>query len=86
MDWKEFFKVFLRNAVITITAATLAIGGFGFLVAGVEGLKNGAAWGLALGLISVPALGGLIFMKYWGDFAGRYSKWHVDNETTGKEN
>ena len=85
MDWKHFFKIMLRNSIISITLAMLILGGIGFLFAGKEGLLNGATWGFIMGAISIPFMAGIIYMKYWGDFAGRYSKWYVDKETTGQE-
>ena len=84
MDWKQFFKVMLKNFVITISLTTIVLGGIGFLLVGKEGLLNGAVWGVILGLASVPFMAGIIYMKYWGDFAGRYSKWYVDKETKGE--
>jgi hypothetical protein len=85
MDWKSFFKVFLRNVLITTVLLTLLLGLIGFLVAGQQGLKNGATWGFVLGLVSAPFMAGIIGPKYWGDYAGRYGKWHVQNETEGEE-
>ena len=74
----------LKNFVITISLTTIVLGGIGFLLVGQEGLLNGAVWGVILGLASVPFMAGIIYMKYWGDFAGRYSKWYVDKETKGE--
>jgi len=85
MDWKHFFIIMLRNFIITTALTIFVLGGIGFLLIGREGLLNGAIWGVIMGLASVPFMAGIIYMKYWGDFAGRYSKWHFDKETTGQE-
>jgi hypothetical protein len=84
MDWKHFFKIMLRNAVVTIALTTLVLGSIGFLFAGQDGLVSGASWGLIIGAISIPFMAGIIYMKYWGDFAGRYSEWYVEKETKGE--
>jgi hypothetical protein len=84
MDWKKFFKLLLRNTVIAVTLTTIVLGTFGFLVAGKEGVLNGVTWGFILGLISVPFLASAIYAKYWGDYAGRYGQWYVENKTEGE--
>ncbi|MEN8173870.1 MAG: hypothetical protein ABFS03_13445, partial [Chloroflexota bacterium] len=72
MDWKKFFIVFLRNLILSIGLAIIILGVFGYLVAGKEGLVNGATWGLILGLVGGFSSGLMVLPKYWGDYAGRY--------------
>jgi hypothetical protein len=54
---------------------------------GTEGALNLAIWGAAFGLIGgfSSGLAMLNNAKYWGDFAGRYSKWWVKKEIEGEQ-
>jgi hypothetical protein len=85
MDWKLFFKEFLRNTLTVILLAVIGLGGIGYLVGGKAGLANGASWGLILGLVGIPFTVILILAKYWGDFAGRYGQWWIKKETDGED-
>lgn len=84
MDWGKFFKRFLPAVIAAPLLAGLVLGIIGFLVAGTEGFVNGAVWGIALGLLSVPFTAFTIYVKYWGDYSGRYGAAWIEKETTGK--
>ena len=71
--------------VVVILLAVTILGLIGYLVAGMDGLVNGATWGFVLGLVSVPFFAFLVLAKYWGDYAGRYGEWWVKKETEGEE-
>ena len=85
MNWIQFAKLFLRNTIILTVLITLAMGAFGFLLAGVEGFKNMALWGVLLGLTGsfMSGLAMLINVDYWAKYAGRYGSWWVKKETEG---
>ena len=72
MNWKIFFIKFLRNLVLGVIMGVVLLGGFGYLLAGKEGLVNMAYWGVALGLLGGFSSGlGIIFeAKFWE--AGNY--------------
>jgi hypothetical protein len=89
MDWKIFFLIFFRSVILGIVLGSVALGLFGYLLAGKEGAINGAYWGAILGLI-----GGffsafvLIFARFWGN-GGNYEKfpeynWFVKKEDHNK--
>ena len=42
MNWKVFFLKFFRNIFLGVILGALALGLFGYLVGGQEGLINGA--------------------------------------------
>lgn len=86
MNWRSFFKVFLRNIIVITALATIGLGLFGYLVAGREGLVNAATWGFILGLVSIPYSAVTIISKYWSDVAGEYGRFWVKKETEGDEN
>jgi len=69
MNWKVFFIKFFRNIVIGVLFGVIFLGGFGYLLAGSEGLVNMTYWGLALGLIGSFSSGlGMIFQaKFWSE-------------------
>ena len=85
MNWRRFFLHLLRNFAIATGGAVLLLGTIGYLVAGREGMLNGATWGLMAGMISLPPMAILILTKYWSDFAGRYGAWYIKKETYGEE-
>lgn len=68
MNWKTFFLRFLRNVVLGILFGVVALGAFGYFLAGKEGMINMAYWGVALGLIGGfwAGLGVLFEAKVWG--------------------
>ncbi len=79
MNWKEFFKLLVRNVLGAMLVVGAVLGVFGFLVAGKVGLVNGLSWGLVLGFLSVPFTTFIIFQKFWGDYSGRFgSAWFKD--------
>jgi hypothetical protein len=69
MNWKIFFIKFLRNVILGVILGILLLGGFGYLLAGKEGMINMAYWGIALGLIGGFSSGlGIIFeARFWED-------------------
>ena len=69
MNWKIFFIKFLRNVILGVILGVLLLGGFGYLLAGKEGMINMAYWGIALGLIGGFSSGlGIIFeARFWED-------------------
>ena len=71
MDWKKFFKLYLRNMIITIALAVIALGVLGYILTGKEGLANGATIGFILGMVSISFSGMMMLPKYWGDYAAR---------------
>jgi len=87
VDWKQFFKVFARSALFALVGFSLLFGLIGFLLLGdQEGFINGARIGFFLTLIGIPFLGGIILMKYWGDYAGRYGAEKLREQAEGKQN
>lgn len=86
MGWKKFFLLFLRNAVISLGIATLLVGLLGLFLAGPDGFVRGAGWGFVLGLIIVPGtLAVMIYARYWGDAAGRFSARWFKEQAEGEE-
>ena len=69
MNWKIFFIKFFRNLILGVILGILLLGGFGYLLAGKEGMINMAYWGIALGLIGGFSSGlGIIFeARFWED-------------------
>jgi hypothetical protein len=69
MNWKLFFIRFFRNLVIALVLGVVVMGGFGYLLAGRQGMINMVPWGIALGLIGSFSSGlGLLFAaKFWGE-------------------
>lgn len=85
MNWRHFFVIFLRNVIVVTAAATIGLGLFGFVLAGREGLVNGASWGFILGLLSIPYSAVMIFYRFWSDVAGDYGRAWVDKEMNGDD-
>lgn len=85
MNWARFFKATLRIVFLVLLALTAVFGAIGFLVNGVEGLVNGAGWGVVLGAVSVPFISFIILYQYWGDIAGSYGEQWIKRETEGEE-
>ena len=83
MTWPLFFKRLIWNTALTLALAVGIMGGLGYLLAGTQGLTNGAGWGLILGLVSVPFSAFVISARFWGDFAGRFSQQWIKKETEG---
>lgn len=84
MNWPRFLAAFLLNLVLGVVIATAVLGGLGFVLAGREGLVNGAYWGVALGLVG-GAISGFVWAgKYWSDFAGRYGSSYLKDELEGE--
>jgi hypothetical protein len=69
MSWKIFLIKFFRNLVIGILFGVVALGAFGYFLAGREGMINMAYWGVALGLIGGfwAGIGVLFEARVWGD-------------------
>ena len=85
MEWKIFFLKFFQNVVLGIVLGTLALGLFGYLLAGKEGAINGAYWGAVLGLIGGFFSGFTILARFWGN-ADNYEKFMEYNWFIKKEN
>lgn len=86
MNWKMFFRTFMRTFIISVFFATVGLAVIGYLLAGTEGMKNGAAWGLILGVFGgLMSASTMIYAFYWGDVAGKGGKAWVDDETTGTD-
>ena len=85
MEWKKLLKYIFLFIILPLFGTSLVLGIVGLFVAGWEGLKGGLLWGMALGAFSLPVGGYVIFAKYWGSFAGRYSAWHYKNDTEGDD-
>ncbi|MBN1665591.1 MAG: hypothetical protein JW862_00820 [Anaerolineales bacterium] len=85
MNWREYFIKFFRNAILTTLAIVVVLGLIGLLIAGQEGMLNGASWGLVLSLISWPFMGFFMYGKYWSDYAGRFGSWWVNKESKGDD-
>lgn len=82
MNWLQFLKRLLINVLLSVLTATLVLGLGGFLLAGREGLINGASWGVLLGTLTGLSMGVLLALQpgYWEDFAGRMAGWWVKHE------
>ena len=69
MNWKIFFIKFFRNVIFGVVFSVVALGLFGFILGGKEGLINMIYWGIALGLMGGFSAGiGVIFQA---DFYGK---------------
>ncbi len=76
-NW-QFVWGFLKTALLGVIGATLLMGVFGFLLAGVTGMLNMAAWGFALGLIGGPMAGGaLMLARYAEEIGGNFHRWQA---------
>jgi hypothetical protein len=85
MNWVRFIKRFFIVLVLSIVGSTLLLGGFGFLLAGKEGMINAGGWGLILGIMGGLS-GGVLFAlnaKFWGDYAGRFGSDYLKRQTEG---
>ena len=82
MNWLQFLKRLLINLLLSVLTATLVLGLGGFLLAGREGLINGASWGVLLGTLTGLSMGVFLALQpgYWEDFAGRMAGWWVKHE------
>ena len=67
MNWKIFLFKFLRNVVIGVIFGVVFLGGFGYLLAGKEGLINMAYWGIVFGLIGgfFSGIGVMYEAEFW---------------------
>lgn len=81
MNWKKIFKVIFFNILLVPLLAALALGLLGYSAEGMEGFWNGATWGAALGVISVPFGLMSLMVNYWGGFASRFGAWFAKEES-----
>lgn len=85
MKWLQFLKRLTILMFLVTGGAVILLSLIGYLLAGKEGMINGATWGLLAGMISLPPMAFMIGIKYWSDYAGRYGDWYVKKETYGEE-
>ena len=85
MDWMKFFSVFVKNAVSGLIGSVLVFGLIGLLLAGRDGMINGALAGFYLSLVGIPIMGGLIAVKYWSEFTGRWGEASIREQTEGTQ-
>ena len=89
MSWKKLTFIIFRNALLGVAVATLALGGIGFLVAGPEGLLNGAIWGAVFGLGFAPISVALMVIEKLGGRRGEnfaYFRFREENNPQGDPN
>ena len=89
MNWKTFLLLFIRNIVLGVLLGAAALGLFGYLIAGQEGLIGGAYWGAILGLIGGVFSGITLLYRFWGH-PGNYAmfpeyNWFVKKEDEKKD-
>ena len=86
MNWNRYYKIALINVFMIPLLSVITLGTLGYLFAGQAGLKNGVAWGLILGLVSVP-FSTLVLRKnkYWAQFFGKIGNWYGDEESDGED-
>ena len=65
MNWKIFFLLFFRNVVLGVIFGAVALGLFGYLIAGQESFANAAYWGAILGLIGGVSSGIVLLYRFW---------------------
>lgn len=88
-ELEKIFIVFFRNSLIAVAASGAAMGLFGFILAGKEGLINGAIWGLVLGTIAIPYFAFMAVAKAYEGFAhgigGAIMKHQIEGDKTPPE-
>jgi hypothetical protein len=89
MNWKIFLYLFVRNVFLGIVLGAAALGLFGYLVGGQEGLINGAYWGAVLGLIGGVFSGITLLYRFW-EQPGNYQmfpeySWFIKKEEEKKD-
>ena len=91
MKWKIFFLAFLRNVILWIILGAIALGLFGFLLAGKVGAINGAYWGAIFGLLGGSFSGMALLVRFW-EQPGNYQmipeySWFIkkEEESTPKD-
>jgi hypothetical protein len=77
---------FLRFVLIGTVLTTVVLGGFGYLLAGREGMLNLGAWGIALGLLGSFSSGiaMLVQAHYWTGYSERFGKYWFKKESEGE--
>ncbi|HNN13006.1 MAG TPA: hypothetical protein PKL78_05570 [Anaerolineales bacterium] len=80
MDWKRFFKLMFLNLFLVPLVAALILGLIGYSAKRGEGFLNGATWGIALGVISLPFGALALMMKYWEGYTSRFGAWYCKEE------
>ena len=85
MDWKKFILVFLRNIILMVLFAACFLGAIGYLLAGVEGFRNGFFWGAALSFVGgLPAVATMMFAKIGGGYAQNITRYKFKEEANSK--
>jgi len=85
-------RVSIAKFLLTIVGGTLfggiALGLFGFLLAGKEGFLNMVSWGLAIGFIGSTSTGFamLISAHFWTGYAQRFGKDEFRKISEGEDN
>jgi hypothetical protein len=84
MDWKRFYKLVFLNLFVVPLSAALILGLIGYSAKGGEGFLNGATWGIALGVISLPFGALTLMMNYWEGYSSRFGAWFNTQEQQEK--
>jgi hypothetical protein len=84
-------RISILKFLLTIVGGTLfgglALGIFGFLLAGKEGFVNMVSWGLAIGFLGSISTGlaMLISAHYWTGYAQRFGKEEFKKISEGED-
>jgi hypothetical protein len=74
MDLRVLLTKLLLGILFGAVIGTVLVGFLGLLVAGWEGLVNGAIWGFFLGLFGGVSLAGIVEWSYWKNFMTRLGR------------
>ena len=75
MKWSKFFKLLLRNTITGCLISAILLGSFGYFLVGETGFKNGAVWGVILGITGgLITSFGMTFPILGGEYSQRYGK------------
>lgn len=83
LSWKTV-RVVLKAILVSVVLCTLAFGIIGFLLAGLAGMLNLAAWGVAFGLFGGTLTAGMMMTaKLQHEVGGNFSRWVEEQEAKG---